>query len=259
VTLLGLERRREVVQAREPSAAKATEQFAATLDVVAEPGILIDRNGPVRLQEVVDDRGRDLRPDAGTPSGPVANPFSFRSWSQEQIGVLAHKLPLKLPEDRGRRIARLRGYVPITAVARTDEIFSAPLAGIQGKALGGGGVTLTVTHAGLASPTMFLEVTVRGEPVPDPNAFAAGPRQTTQATIRLGYHLDDHLRIEDADGQPYGTSASGTSPPGPDGTMHFRVNIFPGRPLKPPVRLRYFGVAAVAAEVPFDFKDLPIP
>lgn len=259
ITLLGLGRRREVVQTRPPDEAKVIELFTLDLEVVAEPGILIDRNGAIRLREAVDDRGRDLRPESTADAVASQNPFSLRMWSQEQISTFRYQLPLKLPEGRGSRIVRLRGFVPITAIARTDELFSAPLAGVQNRTLTGGGVSMRVNQVGPIGPSMFLEVTIQGEPPPDPQAFAAGPRQITQSEIKLAYNLDDHLRIEDQDGNPFGMNAIGTSPPKPDGTMNFRVNLFSSRASKGPATIRYFGVAAVATEIPFEFSDLPIP
>ncbi|MDB5351709.1 MAG: hypothetical protein JWN86_2956 [Planctomycetota bacterium] len=256
LTLISLNRHREVVQTRNPADLKVREDFTAKLEIEAEPGITIERNGPVRIQEAIDERGRDLHSSSISTPPPS---FSLRQWSQEQLSVLSHSIPLSLPADRGRSIARLRGYVPITSVARIDEIFSSPVADLEGKTLSGGGVTMKVIRSGLTQPAQFLEVTIKGEPTPDALAFVAGPRQTSLATVRLNYGLDDHLRIEDADGVPFGSTSNATSPPAPDGTMTFRVNLMSSRPSGHPARLRYFGVAAVATEIPFDFKDLPIP
>ena len=138
--LLSLDRHREVVQAQ-PEESKVREEFFVRLELSAEPGILIDRNGSILLNQAEDEQGRDLRPASTADPAPM---FTPRQWSQEQIGTFIYRLPLQLPAERGRTIARLRGYVPITAVARTDEIFSSPVAGIEGKTLSGGGVTMKV-------------------------------------------------------------------------------------------------------------------
>jgi hypothetical protein len=257
VAVRSLERHREVVEARPPAASVVREDFAVVLDVVAEPGILIDRNGPIRVQQAIDDQGRDLRAPSSQDAGSTAT--IHRQWPHEAIGMFTYHLPLKLPEDRGRTIARLRGFVPITAIVRTDELFSSPMNGIEGKTVSGGGITLRVGRASLTNNSGVLEVTIQGEPVPDFLAFAPGPRQTTQAMLHLGFNLDDHLRIEDANGIPFATTSNGTAPPAPDGIMAYRVTLLAGRATGPPVKLRYFGVAGVATEVPFEFRDLPIP
>lgn len=45
----------------------------------------------------------------------------------------------------------------------------------------------------------------------------------------------------------------------PDGSMNYRITITPNVAAGPPVKLRYFGVAGVASEIPFEFQDLEIP
>lgn len=253
LVLLGLNRHRRAAQVKPPAESKVVETFAARMELVAEPGILIQSNGPVRLQEVADDRGRDLRPLAMPDA--VTNPYST-SWNLDRISSFTTAIPLKLPEERGRSIAKLRGYVPIVAVARLDELFSAPFAGIAGKTLSGGGVTMKVVGAG---PGMAMDVTIRGEPPPEPIGFAAGPRQTTQATLKIAYNLVDHLRIEDGEGRPFQVHANPTAPPAADGMLTYHVQYFQNGTNDAPARVRYFGVAAVATEIPFDFRDLPIP
>ena len=256
VAINALERHREVAQARPPAESTVREDFSVLLDVVAEPGIRIDRNGPIRLSEATDERGRDLRPAS---SQDLNTNTTYRQGSQDALGTFAYRLPLALPAERGRTIANLRGFVPITAIARTDELFSSPMEGIEGKTISGGGVSLRVTRASMTGSSGVLDATIVGEPTPDLQAFAAGPRQTTLATLHLGFNPDDHLRIEDANGIPFTTSTTGTGPPMPDGSTSYRVTLFAGRATGRPAKLRYFAVAGVATEVPFDFRDLTIP
>jgi len=256
VVLVELLRHRSAIQSRKPADSKVREEFTATLEVEAEPGILIDRGGPIKIIEAIDDKGRDLRAPA---TSERFGPGGLRSWGLETLGTFSASFPMNLPQDRGTKIARLRGVVPVSAMVRTDELFSSPIDTIQGKELSSGGVTLRVIRVDLVGASGSLEIVVKGEPTPDMHTFANGPRQMNLATLRLPYNPDDHLRIEDADGNAYTTSSNGTSPPGPDGSMTYRVSLFPNRPLKPPAKLRYFGIAGVATEIPFDFRDLEIP
>ena len=256
VALARLQRSRRVEQVNPPAEAVVREEFGAGLELVAEPGILIQPNGPPRVVEAIDDRGRDLR----APSLSTASPSpERRDWASEILSSLDYGLPMHLPEDRGARVARLRGFLPILAVTRTDELFSSPIDGLQGRTLIGGGVTMKVNRVDLGVGTGFLEVVIQGEPPPMQVGFAAGPRQATMAALHLAFNPDDHLRIEDADGVAYHVASQGTSPMRADGSAAYRVNLFPTRPAKPPARLRYFGVTGVATEVPFEFVDLPIP
>jgi len=141
------------------------------------------------------------------------------------------------------------------ALSRTDELFSTTLDDPKPRSFSGGGVTLRIDRTNMTGPVKTLDVTILGEEFPSAVLYAAGPRQTTQATLRLPFNLADHLRIEDRNGQALATSCIPTAPPGRDGSMSYRVQI----PANAPHRLRYFGVAGIATEIPFDFKDLPIP
>jgi hypothetical protein len=256
VALTELERHRSVSQSRNPADSTIREEFVATLDILAEPGILIERNGPIRIQGAVDEKGRDLR---APPPSESHVPQAVRPWSQESLGTFTARVTLQMPADRGQRIARLKGIVPVLALVRTDEIFSVPIEGLQGKTIDAAGLSMRVNRVDIGSGAGSLEITIRGESPPGLQGFAAGPRQTGLANLRLSYSPDDHLRIEDSDGKPYTVSSNATSPPGPDGVVTYRISLFPGRPLKPAARIRYFGVAGVATEIPFEFRDLPIP
>jgi hypothetical protein len=88
--------------------------------------------------------------------------------------------------------------------------------------------------------------------------FAPGPRQSSLAILHPSYLPDDHIRVEDAEGRAYGIY-SNLLPAGPDRMLEFRITLLTTATLGPPARLRHFGVAAVATEVPFDFADLPLP
>lgn len=255
--LASLNRHRSVAQVRPPAEAKAVEDVSARIEVAAEPGLQILPNGPIRLLEGVDDRGRDLRPDS-TWDTTLAVPPAVAPGT-DGPGAFSYRLPLKLPEPRGRAVARLRGFVPVVALARTDELFSAPWEGLAGKTFSGGGVTLTVLAVGVGDPATTLDVVIRGEAPPPPPGFAPGPRRMTQAILTVPPGAPEHLRVEDSDGRPVGVNINPSAPRAPDGTARYRVQVFAPGPDRAPARLRYFGIAAVATEIPFDFRDLPIP
>ena len=81
------------------------------MQLVAEPGILVDRNGSPRVLEAVDDRGADLRPpSARDPSSPRMG-FSFRQW-RPTLEVETYRVPLAIPAGRGGTLKRLRGVLP---------------------------------------------------------------------------------------------------------------------------------------------------
>lgn len=259
VTLRSLDRHRQVIQARPPLASKVQEEFFAAMDVIAEPGILMERNGSARVQEARDEEGHDLKPAVANDTSTTSN--SGRQWSIEEVGRFSYRLPLHLPESRGKKIVKLRGFIPITAVTRTDELFSASTVDIQGKTLQHHGVGLRVNRAAITGNTGFYEITLQGESLIDPlsQLYAPGPRQTTLATLPQAFGPDDHIRIEDANGRAFGTQTNGVPSQAVDGSRNYRVTLYNNLTTGPPAKLRYFGVAGVATEVSFEFRDLELP
>lgn len=268
LALAYLDRYRSVTQLAPPAEPAIRQVFTVGLQIVPEPGIQVARNGPVRILDAVDDQGESLKPAGGTATGVQENPFPFRRWTAQPLDVLTLGFLLELPPNRGARIARLRGHVPITAITRTDEILAIPLGG-EGDAdrvASVGGIRVTVRGPARAD---ILRIAIEGEKPANPQGtgeMAAGPLQTTSSTLKPGFYLDDHLRIEDEKGHVFGIATSPArglqpvNPAAPPAVLEYEIRLFPtARDMGPPARLRYFGVAAVAAEIPFEFRDLPIP
>jgi hypothetical protein len=258
VELVALERHRQVTQPRPGRAPKSLDEFAASLQVVAEPGLILERNGSPRLEEALDDRGADLRP--ASPRDPALRTgFSFRQW-QPTLSVQAYRVPLAIPAERGGTLRRLRGTLPIVAYARTGPLMTVPLGGIVGRPLSASGVTLTVRKVERPNngPTWAIQAVVRGEPHATTPAVAPGPRQITAAPVRPNFAPDDHIQVLDDRGRPFLLSTN-ASTPRPDGTIEFTVLVHTNTQSGPPNTLRYYGLVAEAIEVPFAFEDVPMP
>ncbi len=253
ISLVKLRRHHTVRQASARAEPMITHDFHAILEIAAEPGLLIQTHGSVRLNEAVDDQGHDLRSGRKAPLRTVET--ALLADSPSQVQVLYLPVPLQLPASHGTILARIRGWVPVLTVCRTDELFSLSLDDLATPRVSGGGVTLQIDRRNFETAVKTLEVTIFGEEPPSSAEYAGGPRQTTQTILKLPYNLSDHMRVEDRNGLPLAATCIATAPPGPDGTMTYRVQI----PAKAPARIRYFGVAGVAIELPFDFRDLPIP
>jgi hypothetical protein len=258
VDLVSLNRHRQVTQSRPGSAAKPIDEFAAGLQIVAEPGLVIDRNGPPRILEAIDDKGEDLRP-ASTYDPATRNAFSFRQWRPDMLGFLPYRVPLAIPASRGGTLKRLRGFLPISVVARTGPILSLPLEGTEGRPIHAGGITLTVRKVdrNQGRPSV-MQLVVRGEAARATPATAPGPRQLTLSTLHPAYHPDDHIQILDAQGRAFSLS-SNIPPVRPDGLLELTVTIHANSSIGPPATLRYYGLVGEATEVPFLFEDVPMP
>jgi hypothetical protein len=256
VLVTGLHEHRQVALAPVPAESKAREEFHIGLQVAAEPGLIIDRNGPTRLLEAIDDLDRDLRAaQVAEPGRPSLNPG--RRWDATDISTLTESIALKLPEPPANRIKRLRGYVPITAVARTGRVLSFSLRGAEGQTFSAGGVTVVVQKFGVehGRPTPLV-LLIYDAPGTEPPALPPGPNQRTLGPLRLPYNYANHVQVVDARGRPHVGGFNGR--PTPDGKGGTQLTIFPNANSSP-VEVRYYDIAAVATEVPFDFTDLPMP
>jgi hypothetical protein len=256
VVVTGLHVHRQVALAPVPAESKVRDEFQVGLQIAAEPGLIIGQNGPPRLLEAIDDQDRDLRAaQVGPRVRPVSN--SSRQWDAPGISTFAESITLKPNEPRGTRIKRLRGFVPITAVARTGRVLSFSLRGTEGQSFSAGGATVIVQKFGVehGRPTP-LQLLVYGPREPESSERASGPNQRTLGPLPLRFNHADHIQILDARGRPIvsGIQAS----PTPDGKGGILLTLYPG-PNGSPAEVRYHDIAAVATEVPFDFADLPMP
>ncbi len=212
VELTSLDRHRQVARPREGRAPKVVDAFTAALQLIAEPGILVDRNGSPRVLEALDDRGADLRPpSARDPSSPRVG-FSFRQW-RPTLEVESYRIPLAIPAARGGTLKRLRGVLPIVAYARTGPLLAVPLGAAVNRPLSASGVTLTVRRLERQAGFVWaLQAIVRGEAHTTTPTTAAGPRQLTLAPVRPPFHPDDHIQVLDDQGRPFLVSTGGNTP-----------------------------------------------
>ncbi|MFQ3649766.1 MAG: hypothetical protein SNJ75_05485 [Gemmataceae bacterium] len=100
-----------------------------TLQVLGEPGVRIAQLDPPRLFSARDDRGRSLvpvpsassddEPDEGPAAGQRGVPFRGRNLPDEVGTPIAEtELALTRPHPEARRIAQLRGVLPALVVSR---------------------------------------------------------------------------------------------------------------------------------------------
>lgn len=258
VDLVSLNRHRQVAQPKAGRPSKAVDELAAALQLAAEPGVHVDRHGSPRLLEALDDRGADLRPPSTRDPSSRGMGFSLRQW-RPLLSSQPYRVPLAIPAGRGGTLKRLRGALPIVALARTGPLMSVPLGGIAGRPLSASGVTLTVRRVDrMGGNAWSIQAVVRGEHHATTPATAAGPRQLTLSPLRPTFQPEDHVEVLDDQGRPFLISPNATTPR-PDGTIEFTVVVHTNSQYGPPTTLRYYGLVAEATEVPFLFEDVPMP
>ncbi len=256
--LVSLNRHRQVTQARPGVKPNVQDEFSATVEVAAEPGIAIERNGSPRVIEVRDDKGANLLP-ATTFDPASRNVYPFRLWRNDSLSTISYKIPLGIPAARGGTLKHLRGVLPINAVVRTGPMMSFPLEGSEGRPQQTGGLSLVVTKLDrVGGVVRTIHVEARGERAKLTGGTAPGPRELTVGPLAPGFHPDDHIQVLDTLGRPFQIN-SNIPPARADGTYIFQINIHTFPPLTTPTTLRYYGLVGEAIEIPFDFTEVPMP
>jgi hypothetical protein len=257
----------------------ATERssYAAHVLVSAEPRLRIFGVGAVEKCEVVDDQRRSL---LWTPTAeveeqqlsmwrmnphldPRLNPSlryspdlrtSMRTWS---VPVL-----LSYPSPPARRIALLRGVIPVVVLARRPNPLVVELKGASGKEFSAGSTKIAVHKIDAESgrePTVdfTLETAHLGAEETIMVCDSKGTRLAVNRPIDLM-----ELRLEVLDSRGESVFWQWTHPPAQStqGRMGIVIHDRNSKRHRPDeLRLRYWRLIGAATDLPFVFKDVPTP
>ncbi len=239
------------------------ERLSLELQVLAEPRLLLKPAGGATILEAVDDLGRSLI----VPIRPGEEP-AFRGFPDPIFDL---EIKLKPQSRTNALIKRLRGLIPVRVVELMPEPITVPLAGSQGKSFDGPDMTLVLQSAQLNPKALsVIELLIRSkfedldiEPNKptdtQPGAFPPVPDMSIPFLMRQFFLLD-----EKGNGLPgWGCGIE------PKGAREAKVAFIPG-PTPPagageapavnlPATLLYFGIIRTTAEIPFEFRDIPLP
>jgi hypothetical protein len=232
---------------------QATEQFVVRLQAASEPQLSVRQVGPLKLTTATDDEGRSLVPTTAPAPSPFAlgNPAVGANPIQFAIG-------LKLPARPGQMIRLLRGSIPVNVSMRRPDPLVVPLATASGKTFRNQDATIVVHEARAATNAnqLSIELTV----TPDPSRL--GSTEALDAELDPMMFRTDvgqiQIELTDASGHQVSWFPSSNVQNG-DETRLTLVSI--PSPTSPgvPTTLRYFGTIRTATEIPFEFRDVPMP
>lgn len=230
---------------------------------------MLRRNGAVSVTEATDERGRSLmKPSAPAEADP--GPANGARQDLSESGAIQVNAIIVAPDQPARVIRRLRGKVPVIAVATGSDPLVIPLngEGVLGRPNSTRDLTLVVDEVSLArgAPARVkLRVRVnRGDratfAMRDQSGAAFGAYNLggvlghlelhDAAGRRLNHHLGSQMR--GVDGDRYELIVSQFSEGGP--------RVDPETSKTPiPAELRYYGFVETVTEIPFDFRDIPMP
>jgi hypothetical protein len=259
-SLLSLEWFREVTQVKPGAKPKQLDEFIATVELIAEPGLLIERNGLPRIVEAIDSTEKDMRFGSKKlmSTNGVSN-YSTRNWYSNALSSLTYQISLGAPKSHEAKLKHLRGTLPISILARTDSLVTIPVDTSEGRVIQGPGFTAKLeNYQRTASNLSSFDVILQGVPINNTPQIASGPRQLTIGKLTPPFLAENHIQVFDRLGNPYSTT-SNIKVILRNNTANIHIQLHPVGLQNGPLTLKYYGILAEVTEVPFDFKDIPLP
>lgn len=225
--------------------------FQARLRISTEPQSSFRLNGPPTVTEAVDDLDQSLEaaPDDSAETRRRGIP-ARGTYSRIDL-----RTALSLPDLPGKAIKRLRGTVPVIVFKRSAEPLAVlSLSDAKDRSATAGDVTVTIGSVKLEpdqSATIALTARLDKE---------TGNYRNREYQARLAKRLVDiaQQQIELVDDQ---TRRVFTYPSTSVKRNEVRVTLrtTPGEQYGAPDRIRVFGLTSSETELPFDFKNVPMP
>jgi hypothetical protein len=221
----------------------------AELQVLVEPGLVCRRDGPLRRLEASDEEGRSLLAPAregrgASPSYVLYEPF------QGGISPLL-RIPLARAGGPSRRLGLLRGAIPVeVAAVETGPALVIPLKDAAGRTFRGGGVTFVVKED-VVGPDGSVKTALTGRFDGD---MDPGVRRASE--LRL---MASQYRVVDAEGRDVHFQSSGSGAGAGEVDVNFTYAPAMSLGTGPPSEFRYHDLRRTAAEITFEFRDVPLP
>jgi|GEM_PF-6914635 len=239
--------------------------------VNVEPRMLLKNAGKLKNLTAEDDLGQSL-----IPSDPLGKQDEFEFGFTPAAQTLA-QIPLAQDKKGGRRIKILRGVAPVAVGGLRPEPIVIPLLGAEGKSFQGDDTVVTVRSvAKRPAAERFVIESVR----PDGKVEEAKPRPDERMAVLLTIRptdpkaaapdlSEDQFTIVDVAGKVWIVPSRILTGSRPEvhGNSVDCVLYFSDEDLEPMpwprdlkgVALRYREMTVVPVDVPFEFKDIPLP
>jgi hypothetical protein len=244
--LLRLDRRRdrEFVHSPDRPDPAASDALYVEVQAFAEPGRFLEANGLPHV-EAIDERGQPLPPPPSGAKWPDERSLTGKWVKPGALNILQWRIPLGLPDQAISRLRHLRGTLPLIVSSRRPDPLVIRLEDASGQTFHHAGSAL---RFGAIPPVRFHDLAFELFVTPDDGA--SPPRGGLPAILPR-----TQLTFEDAKGEPLSWHPVFSARP-VNGKLRISVSVtHPDRP----VRLAFGGLVATAAEVPFEFNDVPMP
>jgi len=225
--------------------------------VAAEPHLNVVQAGMAKVAAATDDFGQSLLvPSTGTTSQQITTSRQTSSYMGMSTGPVQFQVFLRRPEKPGRTIRLLRGSIPLNVSTRKPEPLEIPLAGASGKTLQNEDASVTV-HEIKPNPSAnqtAIELSV----VPKTPRAATNPGEMEFMMPRIDVG-PTNLELADAQGKLVPWYVSGSTQNGDAVRLTISLAGGPSGSAPTPTTLRYYVMTRATTEVPFEFRNVPMP
>lgn len=232
-----------------------SEGLTVSFDVLAEPHVKVMGIGGPKLVDVVDEGGESLLSEGAGNSGGVSRASYYPG--QPMMQTLTTQASLRPSTKAGATLKTLKGSLSVELLAQRkpmvqiDNILKA-----RGKVYKGEG----------EMSLMIMQVQDQGGQNGNIRFALSGLEKMTDEMnmLRSGHHdaLRPSFELTDADGRPFQLNLSINYYPDPNQGNNVLEGSFyysPQQDTGPPARFTYYGLKRVRANVPFEFRDVPMP
>jgi hypothetical protein len=226
-----------------------------TLGISSEPRLPLVGAGQPIFTEAVDETGQSLLPESQPHSS------SFVSYGGYRMPM--HIVTGNLRPAAGTRVKLIKGTIPVTVVYATKpKITIERIQTVKDKTFKEGNTTLTIDEVTENGAQLVLRLTIT----------EAVPQGARNFLLYDSNALAQRLVLTDAQGNEYRThypnsmSSNGTTI---QATFTYNLNNPNGKGFQPPpaggakkvgpLTLTYIEWSTMTHEVPFEFRDLPLP
>jgi len=244
--------REETVQAV-PSKTRnlSSKQFFLQMLVGAEPRLSLAPTGSVKVLEAIDDQGRSLL---------IPERAEILHRDSGYLGVnaspLVHsRVDLAYPDGPPSRLKKVRGMIPLVVSTRRPGPLEIPLTDATNKSFAQNNVRIVVgeVRIGGADQASTIELSIKAG---EDSSHRAEADDDEVAEIR-SVASPQQLEVLDAAGRMIPWFPSSSFFNGEEAKLTLTL-LDRGVPTVP-VSIRYHGVIRDQTEVPFEFRDLPMP
>ncbi len=234
-----------------PGGQEHEARFYLDLGLMIEPRMWFTQEGPAQAIEAVNDLGQTLvRRDTTRVEADYSLIHNGGGVTQGQV-----QLDLAMPERPGRSIVRLRGSIPVAIQIRSHvTALEIPLPATKGQAFAHTDAVFTVRDVREDNRGTAIVLDVHSNL--DRFDLPAG-RDREIISSRLRCLSSHQVEIVDADGNVLAESSGGGT--SPDGHSWMSLVIWKNRNKTRPARFRYYRMVRAFTDLPFEFRNIPMP